>query len=297
SNTRFGQLHLIDPTAASATEVLYAWFTQIPEWNQKITPDIATLLLTGLITDTRSFQNPNTTPRSLELAAELLERGARQQEIIQHIYKTKPLSTLKIWGRALNRIQMDSASGIVWSSISKEDLLEMGALSKETHGILDELISTIPNADVHVLFTEMEEGEPLGKAGAWGELKASMRSSAMIDSSRLAAETFGGGGHARAAGFRVRSFANFSLQVLECVKKLVEGMKRQRTDAEEISQSPAPLPAPSSVSSFIAAPEAPPAKETPLPSPAPHTDIVAKISPTSQNAQEKDIVEGLMEKP
>ncbi|MBI3816494.1 hypothetical protein HY285_03050, partial [Candidatus Peregrinibacteria bacterium] len=45
------------------------------------------------------------------------------------------------------------------------------------------------------------------------------------------------------------------------------------------------------------APEAPPAKETPLPSPAPHTDIVAKISPTSQNAQEKDIVEGLMEKP
>ena len=77
SNTQFGQLHLIDPTAASATEVLYSWFMQVQEFREKITPDMATLLLTGLITDTRSFQNPNTTPRSLEVAAELLEKGAR----------------------------------------------------------------------------------------------------------------------------------------------------------------------------------------------------------------------------
>ncbi len=223
SNMRYGQLHLIDPTAASATEVLYNWFLQVPDWAGKITPDIATLLLTGLITDTRSFQNPNTTPRSLEVAAELLERGARQQEIIQHIYKTKPLSTLKIWGRALNRIQMDAQAGIVWSSISREDLQEMEASSKETHGILDELISTIPNADIHVLFTEVEEGG----------LKASMRSSAMIDCSRLAAETYGGGGHPRASGFRVKNYDNFQLQVLESVKKLKEGMVRQRREGDE----------------------------------------------------------------
>jgi nanoRNase/pAp phosphatase (c-di-AMP/oligoRNAs hydrolase) len=96
SNTRYGQTQLIDVTAASATEVLYSWFSQVPEMSSHITADMATLLLTGLITDTRSFQNPNTTPRSLEVAAELLEKGARHQEIIQHIYKTKPLSTLKI---------------------------------------------------------------------------------------------------------------------------------------------------------------------------------------------------------
>lgn len=220
SNTQFGQLHLIDPTAASATEVLYGWFMSEPEWASKISPDLATLLLTGLITDTRSFQNPNTTPRSLEVAAELLEKGARQQEIIQHIYKTKPLSTLKIWGRALNRIQMDAVAGIVWSAISREDLQEMNSSSKETHGILDELISTIPNADVHVLFTETEEGG----------LKASARSSAAIDVSRLAAEEFGGGGHARAAGFKVKNYDNFSLQVLECIRKLSEGMNRQRRE-------------------------------------------------------------------
>lgn len=222
SNVRFGQLQLIDPTAASATEVLYAWFMHNAEWSRMITPDMATLLLTGLITDTRSFQNPNTTPRSLEIAAELLEKGARQQEIIQHIYKTKPLSTLKIWGRALNHIQMDSEAGIVWSSISREDLDEMGATSKETHGILDELISTIPDSDIHVLFTETEDGG----------LKASMRSSPTIDVSRLAGETYGGGGHARAAGFKVRSYSNFQLQVLECVQKLKQGMEKQRQASE-----------------------------------------------------------------
>lgn len=216
SNTQFGHLQLIDPTAAAATEVLYNWFMQVPQWKDKITPDLATLLLTGLITDTRSFQNPNTTPRSLEVAAELLEKGARQQEIIQHIYKTKPLSTLKIWGRALNHIQVDPASRIVWSSISKEDLAEMDASSKETQGILDELISTIPDADVYVLFTELEEGG----------LKASMRSSAAVDSSQLAGRAFGGGGHARASGFRVKSFDNFQLAVLESVQKLKDGMRQ-----------------------------------------------------------------------
>ncbi|MDD4319663.1 MAG: bifunctional oligoribonuclease/PAP phosphatase NrnA [Candidatus Peribacteraceae bacterium] len=227
SNTRYGQVQLVDPTSASATEVLFQLFRQVPEWRQHLTADVATLLLTGLIADTRSFQNPNTTPRSLEVAAELLEMGARQQEIIQHIYKTKQLSTLKIWGRALNRIQMDEQAGIVWSVVSKEDLQEMGASSQETTGILDELISTVPHADVHVLFTETETGG----------IKASMRSSNAVDASRLAAETYGGGGHPRAAGFRIRSMGNFQLQVLESIQRLKEGMQRQRAEADVLPPS------------------------------------------------------------
>ncbi len=255
SNTQFGQLQLIDPTAASATEVLYNWFLQIPACKNCITPDMATLLLTGLITDTRSFQNPNTTPRSLEVAAELLEKGARQQEIIQHIYKTKPLSTLKIWGRALNRIQVDPAARIVWSTISKEDLVEMEATSKETHGILDELISTIPDADVYVLFTELEEGG----------LKASMRSSAAIDVSQLAGKTYGGGGHSRASGFKVRNFENFQLQVLTCIQMLKEGMQQQRKDADAPRESsPIEKAVPQSISAqpkLVQTPLQPSAKE------------------------------------
>ncbi len=224
SNTGFGQIQLIDPNASSATEVLYHWFTQNPSWREQITTDIATLLLTGLITDTRSFQNPNTTPKSLEIAAELLEMGARQQEIIQNVYKTKPLSTLKIWGRALNGIQIDKHAGIVWSSISKEDLAEMGAGSKETSGILDDLISTVPDANVYVMFTEVEEGG----------LKASMRSGPAVDVSNLAAKCFGGGGHPRAAGFRIKEFDNFQLQVLECIQQLKEGLTQQKQSDQNL---------------------------------------------------------------
>ncbi len=277
SNTRYGQAHLIDPTAASATEVLYSWFTQVPDWAGHITPDMATLLLTGLITDTRSFQNPNTTPRSMEIAAELLEKGARQQEIIQHIYKTKPLSTLRIWGRALNRIQMDANAGIVWSAVSREDLQEMEASSKETHGILDELISTIPNADVHILFTEVEEGG----------FKASMRSSAAIDCSRLAAETYGGGGHARASGFRVKNYDNFQLQVLESIRKMKEGMDRQRkeSDAPRVSAAPEGVQGKKGTEGTEAAEEtAQQPRHDPVAAPSWGTDVVEEIS--QQQAEE-----------
>lgn len=283
SNTRFGQLQLIDPTAASATEVLYSWFTQVPAFRDHITQDVATLLLTGLITDTRSFQNPNTTPRSLEIAAELLERGARQQEIIQHIYKTKPLSTLKIWGRALNHIQMDPQAGIVWSSISCEDLAEMGAHSRETHGILDELISTIPDADVHILFTEVEDGG----------LKASMRSSAAYDSSAMAAKTYGGGGHPRAAGFRVAQFENFQLQVLESVQNIKQAMRVQRASVSA-SFPPTVMPTATVQASAPFALQA----QTANPPAQQGVDIVQQIEPSgsSMPGTQNDVVERLIDR-
>ncbi len=153
---------------------------------------------------------------------------ARQQEIIQHMYKTKPLSTLRIWGRALNGIQVDAGARIVWSAVSKEDLRELDATSKETAGILDELISTIPDADVHALFTELEDGG----------FKASLRSSPAIDVNVAASRLFSGGGHARAAGFKVKQYPNFQLTVLECVQKLKEEMRRQRADADKPRQTP-----------------------------------------------------------
>ncbi|MDD5751457.1 MAG: DHHA1 domain-containing protein, partial [Candidatus Peribacteraceae bacterium] len=132
--------------------------------------------------------------------------------------------------RALNRIQVNDRAGIVWSAISREDLAEMGAESKEVSGILDELISTIPDADIHVMFTETEEGE----------LKASLRSSPAIDVNRLAGKLFSGGGHPRAAGFRVRTYRNFQLAVLECVQKIMEGMTQQRAEVESAPAAPVP---------------------------------------------------------
>ena len=106
SNTDFGQVNLVNSTAASTTEILYDYLVYLEKKMGKkfITADVATLLLAGLITDTGSFQHANTSPRSLEVAAELLDLGARQQEIVKNIFKTKKLSTLKLWGIEIRRI-------------------------------------------------------------------------------------------------------------------------------------------------------------------------------------------------
>lgn len=281
SNTLFGQVHLIDPTCASTTEVLYHWMSHVPELKKCMTPDLATLLLTGLITDTRSFQNPNTSPRSLEVAAALLDAGGRQQEIIQQMYKTKPLSTLKIWGRALSHIQVDPDTRMVWSGVSREDCTEMAAGSRETHGILDELLCTIPGADVYVLFTEMEEGG----------LKASLRTSASVDASLLAARAYGGGGHPRAAGFKVPKGGNFQLQVLSCIQRLAQCLRELQaeddatltTDGFRLHEQP--LSSPSSVSKEPLRQEVSP-KDAGI-------NIVAKIQGVPDVAKPQDILQEL----
>jgi phosphoesterase RecJ-like protein len=231
SNTQFGQHQLIDPTAASATEVLYEMITTDPKWNTLLDADLATLLLTGLITDTRSFQNPNTTPHSLDIAAHLLEKGAKQQEIINHIYKTKPLSTLKLWGRALHNIQIDKQAGIVWTGVSQADFQQCEAEPKETAGLLDELISNVPEAKLHIQFSELPEGG----------LKASLRSAPEVNISTIVQKLYQGGGHPRAAGFKIlESDANFQMLVLQCVAELKAELQNATAAVEPQPQPPMP---------------------------------------------------------
>jgi phosphoesterase RecJ-like protein len=157
-----------------------------------IDEDSATLLLTGLVTDTGSFQHSNTTPEAFEVAADLLDRGARQQEIIKHIYKTKSLATLKLWGRVLSK--MVSEGPLVYSTVTVQDLLDTGANSEDTGGIIDELMASTPGAEVVVLLKEKEPGFISGSMRAPGHL---------ADVSAIAGE-LGGGGHKKAAGFRIK---------------------------------------------------------------------------------------------
>ncbi|MBN2095968.1 DHH family phosphoesterase [Candidatus Peregrinibacteria bacterium] len=213
SNTDFGQINLVNVTAASTTEVLYEFLAY---WEKKlnrklITEDIATLLLAGIITDTGSFQHANTSPRAMETASKLLDLGARQQEIIKNIYKTKKLSTLKLWGIVLSKIQVDPVHRMVWSAISKEDLQEADASSEETEGIIDDLLTNAPGAEIIFLIKHNPDC-----------VSVSMRSTgSQIDVGKLCAE-MGGGGHARAAGFKVRDGRPFDQVVSEVVAKVRE---------------------------------------------------------------------------
>lgn len=213
SNTDFGQINLVDSTASSATEVLFGYLKHLEkEQGQKlIDEDIATLLIAGIITDTGSYQHANTSPRALETSAELLDLGARQQEVIKNIFKTKKLSTLKLWGTILAKVQNDPVHRIVWSTLSQDDFKEVGAETGETEGIIDELLSNAPGAEVIFLIKQTPE-----------YVSVSLRSTSnQVNVGQFAAEN-GGGGHVRAAGFKVYKNQAFEKTVSEIITKVQE---------------------------------------------------------------------------
>ncbi|MEX1112920.1 MAG: DHH family phosphoesterase [Patescibacteria group bacterium] len=190
SNDYFGAVNLVDLTATSTAEVLVGVIEALGE--SLMTEDVATLLLTGLITDTGSFQNANTTPKSLTVSAQLVAQGGRQQEIIQHVYKTKPLSTLRLWGRALTRLQYDPETRLVWASLSHQDFQETGGTATEAKGVIDALMSSAPDAEVILLLRE----------NADGRVDGSVRTTKGVDATKVVG-FWNGGGHKGAAGFDV----------------------------------------------------------------------------------------------
>lgn len=195
SNTHYGKINYVDIMASSTTELLISLFEELgkKENLDLIDEDIATLLLTGIITDTGSFQNANTTPRSFASSANLIAYGARQQEIIQHIYKTKELSQLKLWGRVLSKIQIDEKYKIVWSVVSQQDFKDTESSEEATGDIIDELMTNAPGAEIVLLIKEKEDLV----------ISVSLRTTNPSINASAIAEEFGGGGHARAAGFKI----------------------------------------------------------------------------------------------
>ena len=191
-NDFFGKINWVDLTATSSAEILVSLIESLAREKPLIDEDIATGLLTGIITDTGSFQNANTTPKSLTVAAQLVAAGGRQQEIIRHVFKTKPLTTLKLWGRILESVRLDSEGRFIWAKISRDDFQATGAQETETSGIIDELLKSAPNIDFVLLLAEKS-----------GELDGSLRAVAPGVDVSLIAKLFGGGGHEAAAGFQL----------------------------------------------------------------------------------------------
>ncbi|MCK5617190.1 hypothetical protein KAR91_85795, partial [Candidatus Pacearchaeota archaeon] len=216
-----------------------------------ITEDIATLLLAGIITDTGSFQHANTSPHSMETASKLLDLGARQQEIIKNIYKTKKLSTLKLWGTILSKVQVDPVHRMVWSTISKEDLQDAEATGEETEGIIDDLLTNAPGVEIIFLIKENPAYTSI-----------SMRSTTnAADVGKFCAET-DGGGHVRAAGFKIGDGRPFD-QAVSTAVDLVRKFQAERLNihpesfapAEEMSASAKTTAEPEKVEATPQAPE------------------------------------------
>jgi bifunctional oligoribonuclease and PAP phosphatase NrnA len=188
SNPGYGAASWIDAASAATCEMIALL---LPELGVEIDAELATVLMAGIVQDTHTFAHPNTTPRTLRVAATLLEAGAPLSAINRAIYADKPFSTLALWGQILAGCQQQHDRRIVHASMTNAMLAATGEQPTASEGFVDLLAST-KEADVTIFLKEVSASET----------RISLRTSAKADAVAIAAE-FGGGGHVRAAGCTV----------------------------------------------------------------------------------------------
>ncbi len=153
NNEQYGHVNLVDLTAASTAEIIFQLTGQLGD--SLLDQKIATCLLAGLISKTKSFKTNQVTPQALKIAGELINLGANRKEIVTHLYQTKTISTLKLWGRILSRLQADPTFKMVWSKLDLHDFTEAGATAKDISGVIEDLIASSPMAQIIILFYQL----------------------------------------------------------------------------------------------------------------------------------------------
>lgn len=181
----FGEIRLLDATAAATGEIVYDLLVAL---GCEITTPIAECLLCALLTDTGSFRFRNVTPRTMEIGAELIRRGAQPDPIAEHVFENKPFAAQKLLGRALDSMRRTPDGRIVWAHVTQADFAEFGVGDEATEGVVG-AVRAVQGAEVAIFLREMPTGR----------LRVSLRSREGIDVSRIAAR-FGGGGHRLASG-------------------------------------------------------------------------------------------------
>ncbi len=210
TNEHYGTVNLIHLTSSSTSETLALLFKQMRE--SLIDADIATALLTGMISATQSFKTKNVKPQALTLASELVGSGAEREFIIEHLYRTKTLSTLKLWGIALAHLEYHAALGLVCVTLTREDFLRSGAQETDLYDIVDELILNSPESKLVLLVHE--------KIDTPGIIEVILRSSNGHDAKQLVSE-FSPNGDKKQVSFTVtkKSLKEVQNLVQEAIQK------------------------------------------------------------------------------
>jgi phosphoesterase RecJ-like protein len=189
-NSAFGLVNVIDPDKSAVAELVYD-FLNFAE--AEITKDMATCMLTGIFTDTGGFKHANTSAEALEVAANLLKKGARIDKIaVQTMGKKRP-ATIKAWSKGLENARFDPEKKMVFSVLTEDDLKEIGATDEDLEGFV-ELLNNMPQSKFALLLRQ--DGEVV---------RGSLRSEPhkKVDVSKIA-KSFGGGGHKLASGFKIK---------------------------------------------------------------------------------------------
>jgi bifunctional oligoribonuclease and PAP phosphatase NrnA len=212
SNSRFGDVNIIDPDASAVGQMC---LDMLEHFGWKITPTMATNLYTSLLTDTGGFRHENTTPRALRDAARLAALGADPSFVASMVYKSRPLTTLKLSALSIAGMQVEMDGRLVWAKVTRRMLRESGAVMAESEDIIDTL-NSLAGLEVAIIFKEI--GARL--------TKISVRSRGAVDAAVLCGQ-FGGGGHLRAAGAEVPLRLDQAVPtVLEAARETIDGARR-----------------------------------------------------------------------
>ena len=182
SNTRFGQINWVDPSAASTAELVLQLIDQL---GVTLNQDIATCLLYGIVGDTLGFRTPNTTPLQLQYAERCMAAGASLNDSIAHQFNRRSQALVCLWGKALNALKIKDR--IAYTPISKamRDACGMGT----TELGLSSFLISMNEVDRAAVLLERDDGR----------IEISLRAKPGFNVSN-AAVALDGGGHPLAAG-------------------------------------------------------------------------------------------------
>jgi len=188
TNINFGELNWVDPTAVSSSEMV---LELLETMGIPLDPNIATCLLTGIVSDTRSFRTSNISPKVMAAATRLMEAGASLAEITSQVFGHRPMAAVRLWAQALPETHLDDR--ILWSVVTQE-MREQSSYDSNGDAGLASFLGDVKEADMTAVFTERENGE----------IDVSMRANPGWDVSQVAL-SLGGGGHPQAAGCTLKT--------------------------------------------------------------------------------------------
>lgn len=211
SNTFFGNINHVVDDVTSTAEILA---DLIPELDVTIDREIATSLLTGMVTDTLGFRVTGVNAQTLQTAGKLIEAGANLAEITLKALVLQDYNTIQMWRTGLNKMQIEDE--ISWSIITVQDQRQISSDPVSNHG-LGNLMADINEVCFSIVFTEKDDGS----------VKVGFRSRPPWDVASIATK-LGGGGHLYASG--CTRFGKLDDVVNDVVSLAKQELKRQKIE-------------------------------------------------------------------
>jgi bifunctional oligoribonuclease and PAP phosphatase NrnA len=208
SNPGYGDLVYIDAESPATGQII---FELIKDQDLPFDREIAENLYVAISTDTGSFQYPNTTARTFEIAAELVQAGVDVGRVSQLTYENYPRRRIELLRELLGTLRFEGSGLVASFSLSMKTAQSLGVLPEDNEGLIDH-IRAIQGVIVAAFFEELADGK----------VRVSMRSKNDAVDVCAVAQKFGGGGHTLAAGARVRgTLAEVEQKVLEAICDVV----------------------------------------------------------------------------